>query len=307
LSNYYEILGLLPNAGSDEIKAAFRRLAKQYHPDKNPNGKEFFEKVLIAYETLSDPASKASYDYRLANNLPQPETQRKPGTKTWKFTEQELKRRQYYNDHIRKYAKATASYNAQAETRKDYNEYRYILLALPLAVALFLLIMRIASPERKSASPSSAVSEKQAEEAEVQRPRQGDSPYGAYFGEEKYFQSGKRNIKVRNHTGEQIIVCIFSDTSFVRSFFMESGFSAEVMQLPATPLTVSYSSGRDFDYLKRPDEPGVQGGFTTGQRYFMSREPLAPGGINELTLLPGNNELFVPVSGKEFFGQKIGK
>ena len=58
MTNYYEILGLQPGADSGEIKAAFRRLAKQYHPDKNPNGKDFFERLLTAYETLSDPQLK---------------------------------------------------------------------------------------------------------------------------------------------------------------------------------------------------------------------------------------------------------
>jgi molecular chaperone DnaJ len=63
--DYYEILGLTRNASSDEIKKAYRNLAKEYHPDKNPNNKEAeekFKEVSEAYEVLSDDQKKAKYD-----------------------------------------------------------------------------------------------------------------------------------------------------------------------------------------------------------------------------------------------------
>jgi curved DNA-binding protein CbpA len=301
LSNYYEILGVHHGASIAEIKAAFRRLAKQYHPDRNPNGKEFFEQLLRAYETLSDPARKATYDYRLANNLPQRETSaKKTGTKTWLFSEQELRRRQYYNEHIRKYARATASYNAEAGSRKSYNEYKYILFAVPLAVALFLLIMRLTTPERKL-SPVSAARDYVLADTNRPAPKQGDSPYSYLFGPANYDEAAKLQMEVRNHTGEEIVVCFFSDTVFIRSFFMESGFSAEVMQLPNRPLSLSYVSGREFDYLMKPAGADVQGGFSRNMRYYKSSEPVFAGNDNELTLLPGINPGFVEITSAEFF------
>lgn len=63
--DYYEILGLKKGADDKEIKAAFRKLAKQYHPDLNPDNKEAeakFKEVNEAYEVLSDPNKKAKYD-----------------------------------------------------------------------------------------------------------------------------------------------------------------------------------------------------------------------------------------------------
>ncbi len=63
--DYYKILGVSENASADDIKKAFRALAKKYHPDKNKGDKEAegkFKDISAAYEVLSDSKKKAEYD-----------------------------------------------------------------------------------------------------------------------------------------------------------------------------------------------------------------------------------------------------
>ena len=63
--DYYEVLGVAKNAGEDDIKRAYRRLALKFHPDRNPNDAEAeknFKEAAEAYEVLSDPEKRTRYD-----------------------------------------------------------------------------------------------------------------------------------------------------------------------------------------------------------------------------------------------------
>jgi len=63
--DYYEILGVGRNASEKDIRAAYRKLARKYHPDLNPNDKTAeakFKEIGEAYEVLSDPQKRAKYD-----------------------------------------------------------------------------------------------------------------------------------------------------------------------------------------------------------------------------------------------------
>ncbi|KAG0059340.1 hypothetical protein BGZ89_000482 [Linnemannia elongata] len=61
-TKYYDTLGVSPDATDSEIKKAYRKLAMQYHPDKNPDAGDKFKEISHAYETLSDPESREMYD-----------------------------------------------------------------------------------------------------------------------------------------------------------------------------------------------------------------------------------------------------
>ena len=71
MSDYYQVLGVDRSASQDDIKKAYRKLAMQYHPDKNPGNKaaeDKFKEISAAYEVLSDESKRSSYTGRTSSS-----------------------------------------------------------------------------------------------------------------------------------------------------------------------------------------------------------------------------------------------
>jgi curved DNA-binding protein len=83
--DYYKILGVDRKASADEIRKAYRKLAKQYHPDYNPNNRqaeERFKEINEAYEVLNDQQKRSHYD-RLGSDYSQWQRRGAPGDFDW--------------------------------------------------------------------------------------------------------------------------------------------------------------------------------------------------------------------------------
>ncbi len=83
--DYYKILGVERNATEAEVKSAFRKLALQYHPDRNPGNKqaeEKFKEINEAYEVLSDPEKRARYE-QLGDSYTNWQQRGAPGNFNW--------------------------------------------------------------------------------------------------------------------------------------------------------------------------------------------------------------------------------
>jgi DnaJ-domain-containing protein 1 len=75
MANYYDVLGVSMYATATEIRMAYKRMAMQYHPDRNAGDKdaeEIFKQINEAYHVLSDPLKKARYDQRFYDPVPLP-------------------------------------------------------------------------------------------------------------------------------------------------------------------------------------------------------------------------------------------
>lgn len=92
MTNYYHVLGLSEDATPEEIKAAFKRLAVKYHPDKHPGKSEMeekFKEINRAHQVLSDEYEKARFDLKLkyrqfSQNEPRPYSYQPPRPDAWK-------------------------------------------------------------------------------------------------------------------------------------------------------------------------------------------------------------------------------
>jgi curved DNA-binding protein len=83
--DYYKILGVERNAGEEDIRKAYRKLAMQFHPDRNPNDKqaeERFKEINEAYQVLNDPEKRSVYD-RLGSDYSSWQRRGAPGDFNW--------------------------------------------------------------------------------------------------------------------------------------------------------------------------------------------------------------------------------
>ena len=77
MRDYYDVLGVSPDAGADEIKRAYRQLARRYHPDISGDDRAVaFLEAARAYETLTDPRRRRSYDAERSGRAAEPTARR---------------------------------------------------------------------------------------------------------------------------------------------------------------------------------------------------------------------------------------
>ena len=136
--DYYLTLKISPNASTEEIKASFRRLARQYHPDLNPDNPEaaeFFKEISEAYDTLSDPLKRRRYDrdrgltrnnYRINYDSPGPIQKAQDAQYFYRQGIAQAKAKQYQKA-ITEYSKAIALAPKFIDAYLKRSEMRYKL------------------------------------------------------------------------------------------------------------------------------------------------------------------------------------
>jgi hypothetical protein len=300
LQSYYDILGIQQTADNEQIKSAFRRLAKLYHPDKNPQGKDEFEKILIAYETLIDPSRRRQYDLRLKRGISMDYNEKRSATKKqkeWSFSDEELKRRQYYKEHYKKeferHSKSTIVH------KKNYNEYKYILFAAPIAVGLFMFIVNAYEQNKASELKKEkvTVSLKPVDELKLM-----DDPFTSYFKNPVYDVNANRTLEIKNISDKDAVFVLLTEKGkFLRSDIVKAGFSAKVSQLPGVEINIKLYTGKFWKRSKEHKDLEVIGGFTEQESYCKLNTRETNG--YSFTIDKENLKAFEEITEKEFFAR----
>lgn len=142
--NYYRVLGVEPQAETKEIKRAYRRLAKEFHPDVNrhdPHAEELFQRIAEAYSVLSDKEERAYYDMQLraqsVSHVPHNPYSHVPQGQV--FTTNTTTHS--WEAYLRGFEEQEAYPNYRSKLRHIPLFHRFFLAALAALVVLFLLAL----------------------------------------------------------------------------------------------------------------------------------------------------------------------
>lgn len=254
LPDYYKILEVPVNATAAEIKASFRRLAKLYHPDKNTSyaDGEKFKQIKEAYETLINTQKRARYDAKRnqATTFGQPRSfqQKKPTQKSYNFTEEEAKRRQYYQQHYKTHT-TTGRAKAPADPGppKANYELKQILISVPIAVALLLLIIRIYEKPAQVLVKETVVTPDTAyKKSDINT---ASTPYKGIFPTKKPDEASLPVVRLVNRTGYDGVVFLKNDSGQVtQNIFIANNYELFEEHLPPGKYHLYYWLGRQFNY-----------------------------------------------------------
>lgn len=233
MADYYAILSVDKKATTAEIKAAFRKLAKIYHPDKNPNNtnaKALFEQILTAYNVLSNQYTRKRYDDLHFNTSQKNHQNQSIKTKKeWTFTDEDLKRREYYKNHY----KAKERVINNIEQKPKHNDFKYILIATPISIGLLMLIVSFFSNEPVTVDAKPIKQETAIKNTTTVFIKNGDTPYRGVFGSIKTFNTSNK-IELSNESNCDAVICLYNAKTnlYLQHTFLQSSYSVEFKNLP---------------------------------------------------------------------------
>jgi curved DNA-binding protein CbpA len=326
--NYYIILEVSSTATPEEIKTAYRRLAKKYHPDKNTGNKaaeEYFKEIQEAYAVLSNPEKRKKFDQRFFRTASSPQ----PQTRTHSGPVYSGNAYQYAQQQAQAQAKAQARQRAAAAYAREKeeaskppgpNESWQILVSVGIAMVLLYFIISYSSE-----STAVAVQETVPVAAEIRSPEPAGTPvstnlasaYTTFFGGDVIDSASWNNLTIYNSDLSDAIVCLVDAGRHrtIRSQYIHAGEAYKLRNIPDGSYSLKVYFGNEWDPQRTFLNGSVTGGFKkergfvafdTGKEMLKMKNgrTASPDLYSSLEARitpndPGKNEM----SAEEFFGK----
>lgn len=282
MTNLYRILGVSEYATDQQIRQAYRALAKRYHPDLNPGDEraaEKFKEVAAAYEVLSDSFLRSNYDkkrlretlytpgpFSFNNQNPQPESDT-------------AKRRAFYSE-------ATWNWAETKRRRKEeahYNRRRNIFVAMTISFVVFIgaafwFDSWVQQQRETEAEEMAAMFAKIQQEDGLLIPpppiiEDLDSPFDTVFGEGVYEDYSPHSITILCPPSESVVCLVQAKSPWrtIRNEYVTPGKWFTLRNVPKGAYFFKIYTGGGWD--PKIKQRGITaGGFTYNPEYYISEE-----------------------------------
>ena len=261
IRNFYALLGVSSAATQDEIKLAYRKLAKRFHPDKNPGDKkneERFKEISEAYNVLSDEESRRKYDLKFHYSA-------NAGTG------------KKYNPGSTREQPRFRTKKEMPPTAAEKRTTRWIFASV-IGFILIIILMIIFNPADDETSKINELVEQQEVIAPVKKEkpppiRDADSPYDKIFGPGIEVDEARNSIVVINSEASEVVVCLVQKNAphkTIRNEYFGPGLSYRINGIPNGTYFLKVYFGRHWNPNKKLAGGKVTGGFDEEIGFFRS-------------------------------------
>jgi curved DNA-binding protein CbpA len=274
VKNYYDILGVSEDASDEQIKAAYRKLAKRYHPDVNAGAKgaeEKFKEIAEAYDILSDAVLKSNYDRRRSKQFYYDYDFTVPGTEQKKDP-----RRKEYSDAEFAFARARHKERTKAHMRRR----KRMLVGM---IATFIVFLYAAAQfeayikkRREEQADSMRVALQNVPKPDqlitpIKPIQDLDSPYDSIFGAGVYVQMSPNEIVVYNPLSDAVVCVVEAKAPHrtIRNEYVSAGKAFRFAELPNGSFRIKVQTGSDWDPNKIVSNGDRLGGFRKDVEFFI--------------------------------------
>lgn len=271
MSSFYQILGISEDASQLEVKLAYRKLAKRYHPDVNAGAKgaeEQFKGIVEAYSTLSDFTARKDYDAKLMGKQ---STTTKP---TFYSSEQGSPRRKEYSEED--LDRARLRYKAKLFS----NMARRKKIWAGMVITFFIFMGASAGfenwirneRERDALNLTLKIDSvnKQNENVAAARIENMESPYDDIFGEGQLENNSLNHFVIINEMTDIVICAVQNKSPFktIRNEYLKANAGFFMRQLPDGFYHIKFYTGKKWNRNQSVPDGRKLGGFTEDELFY---------------------------------------